>query len=58
MKKIIILFAMTFLFTGLNGQVEIIAHRGASYLAPENTVASTRLGFELDADAVVEVELF
>ncbi len=57
MKKIIILFAMTILFTGLNGQVEIIAHRGASYLAPENTVASTRLGFELEADAV-EVDIY
>jgi glycerophosphoryl diester phosphodiesterase len=31
---------------------EIIAHRGASYLAPENTVASVKLGYALDADAV------
>ena len=29
-----------------------IAHRGASYLAPENTVASTKLAWELGADAV------
>lgn len=32
--------------------VEIIAHRGASYLAPENTMASVRLAWELKADAV------
>jgi glycerophosphoryl diester phosphodiesterase len=32
--------------------VEIIAHRGASRDAPENTLASLRLGFEQDADAV------
>lgn len=33
-------------------EVEIIAHRGASYLAPENTVASAKLAWELGADAV------
>lgn len=32
--------------------VEIIGHRGASYLAPENTVASAKLAWELGADAV------
>jgi glycerophosphoryl diester phosphodiesterase len=32
--------------------VEIIAHRGASYDAPENTVASAKLGWEQKADAV------
>jgi glycerophosphoryl diester phosphodiesterase len=32
--------------------VEIIAHRGASYDAPENTVAAARLGWEQGADAV------
>lgn len=32
--------------------VEIIAHRGASFDAPENTVASARLGWEQRADAV------
>src|SRR3954470_6568648 len=30
---------------------EIIAHRGASFDAPENTVASLRLGYEQGADA-------
>jgi glycerophosphoryl diester phosphodiesterase len=32
--------------------VEIIAHRGASYDAPENTLAAVRLGWEQGADAV------
>jgi glycerophosphoryl diester phosphodiesterase len=31
--------------------VEIIAHRGASFDAPENTLAAFRLGFEQGADA-------
>jgi glycerophosphoryl diester phosphodiesterase len=31
--------------------VEIIAHRGASFDAPENTVASLRLGYQQEADA-------
>ncbi|MCB0685580.1 MAG: hypothetical protein KDC53_03615 [Saprospiraceae bacterium] len=31
-------------------QIEYVAHRGASYLAPENTVASTKLAWELGAD--------
>jgi len=35
---------------------QIIAHRGASYLAPENTLASVKLGFEQGADAV-EVDI-
>ncbi|MDY0099229.1 MAG: glycerophosphodiester phosphodiesterase [Bacteroidales bacterium] len=39
------------------GQVEIIAHRGASYLAPENTVAASELAWELGADAV-EVDIY
>lgn len=32
--------------------VDIVAHRGASYEAPENTMAATRLAWEEDADAV------
>lgn len=32
--------------------VEIIAHRGASHDAPENTLASIQLGWQQDADAV------
>jgi glycerophosphoryl diester phosphodiesterase len=39
-------------------EVEIIAHRGASYLAPENTVAAAQLAWAKGADAVeVDVHL-
>ena len=34
------------------GPVEITAHRGASYYAPENTLAAFRLGWEQKADSV------
>ncbi len=36
---------------------EIVGHRGASHDAPENTLASVKLGFEQGADAV-EVDVF
>ena len=42
---------------GLIGQQTFIAHRGASYLAPENTVASANLAWELGADAV-EIDVY
>lgn len=38
-------------------QPEFIAHRGASYLAPENTMASIQLAWEMDADAV-EIDIY
>jgi len=38
-------------------QVKIIGHRGASFIAPENTVASAKLAWELGADAV-EADLY
>ena len=38
-------------------QNTFIAHRGASHLAPENTVASANLAWELGADAV-EVDIY
>ena len=39
-------------------QVKVIAHRGASHLAPENTLASIELAWQLGADAVeVDVHL-
>ena len=37
--------------------VEIIAHRGASHDAPENTLAAVRLGWKRNADAV-EVDVY
>jgi glycerophosphoryl diester phosphodiesterase len=43
--------------SGCGRSVEIIAHRGASYLAPENTMASVRLGWEQGADVEVDVHL-
>jgi glycerophosphoryl diester phosphodiesterase len=46
-----------FLSMGLVGQQTFIAHRGASYLAPENTVASAELAWELGADAV-EIDVY
>lgn len=33
-------------------QVEYVAHRGASFLAPENTLASAKLAWQLGVDAV------
>jgi len=52
MKKIVLLLMM--LSTGIASysQVKIIAHRGASCLAPENTVASANLAWEKGADGV------
>lgn len=46
------------LFTLNNfAQNSFIAHRGASYLAPENTIASAKLAWELGADAV-EIDVY
>ena len=43
---------MVLLFSdGLQGQL-IVAHRGASHDAPENTLAAFRLAWEKDADAI------
>ena len=39
------------------GDVEIIAHRGASHDAPENTLASINLAWKQDADAV-EIDIY
>jgi len=42
----------------LGNRVEIIAHRGASHAAPENTLASVSLAWQMEADAVeVDVHL-
>jgi len=52
MKRIIT--ALIVMQTGFlaSGQVKIIAHRGASYQAPENTVAAAKLAWDQGADAV------
>jgi len=43
--------------SGCTKSVEIIAHHGASYLAPENTMVSVMLGWEKVADVEVDVHL-
>lgn len=44
--------------TGCTSRMEIVAHRGASHLAPENTVAAAQLAWRKHADAVeVDVHL-
>jgi len=57
MKQIISIFLLAIGFQ-VSSQQMFIAHRGASYLAPENTVAAANLAWELGADAVeVDVHL-
>src|SRR6187455_644658 len=51
MPKFFTLFVVTFM-TFSNHAVEIIAHRGASHDAPENTLAAFRLGYKQNADGV------
>jgi glycerophosphoryl diester phosphodiesterase len=51
-NTLLVLVLITQTGIAVSGQVKIIAHRGASYLAPENTIASARLAWEKGADAV------
>lgn len=48
---------LTFFSLSVMAQPYIIAHRGASWLAPENTVASANLAWDLGADAV-EIDIY
>lgn len=60
MKRLAIYVLLCSVTVGLPGctrSVEIIAHRGASHLAPENTMASVMLGWKMDADVEVDVYL-
>jgi glycerophosphoryl diester phosphodiesterase len=60
MKHMIVPMLICSLIVGISGctkSVEIIGHRGASYLAPENTMASVMLGWEKDADVEVDIYL-
>ncbi len=50
--KIFATSLFVFLVLNIMAQNTFIAHRGASYNAPENTVASAKLAWELGADAV------
>lgn len=54
--KLISLIVLISCFMQVQAQYQIIAHRGASYLAPENTVAAAELAWTLGADAV-EVDI-
>jgi glycerophosphoryl diester phosphodiesterase len=51
MLNLALLCTMAMLLAESASALEIIAHRGASFDAPENTVASLRLGYEQQADA-------
>jgi glycerophosphoryl diester phosphodiesterase len=54
MKKSLCLFVIitqALLGSGMGFAVEIIGHRGASFDAPENTLASFKLGYQQKADA-------
>jgi len=55
--KTIYTIALVLFGMNLFAQNTFIAHRGASYLAPENTVASAKMAWELGADAV-EVDVY
>lgn len=59
LTPLIVLLLLTLTIIGYAAQhIEYIAHRGASYLAPENTMASVLLGWQLGADAVeVDIQL-
>lgn len=50
MKLFSMMLAPLLLATSASGAAEIIAHRGASFDAPENTLAAFRLGWEQGAD--------
>ena len=61
MKDLIFCGLICSVFFGLAGcvaqDVEIIAHRGASHLAPETTLASVMLGWQKNADVEIDVHL-
>ena len=60
MKHTIAQMLICSLIIGVSGctkSVEIIAHRGASHLAPENTMAAVMLGWEKGADVEVDIYL-
>ncbi len=57
MNKMMLLLFCTLAAASLMAQPAIIAHRGSSFTAPENTVASAQLAWQQQADAV-EVDIY
>jgi len=60
MKTLMALSGFALLAASLSGcarSVDIIAHRGASYLAPENTRAAAQLAWEKGADVEIDVHM-
>lgn len=55
--KGIIVISLAMLQTAVGISQKIVAHRGASYIAPENTISAVELGFELGAEAV-EIDVY
>ncbi|MCU0457343.1 MAG: hypothetical protein MUE74_13680 [Bacteroidales bacterium] len=51
-RKVLSLIIPMMIVHTTGAQVKIIAHRGASYLAPENTIAAAKLAWKSKADAV------
>jgi len=56
-KGLVLMISLVSILSGCTSNVAIIAHRGASHLAPENTVAAARLAWAKRADAV-EVDVY
>jgi glycerophosphoryl diester phosphodiesterase len=52
MNRFILAMLITFSSQFIQAQTTIIAHRGSSFTAPENTVAAAKLAWEQNADAV------
>lgn len=61
MKHFVVCGLLGVFVMGISGcatkPVEIIGHRGASYIAPENTMASVMLGWEKGANVEVDIYL-
>lgn len=57
MKKLSILFLIILANMSVFAQPVIIAHRGSSFIAPENTVAAAKLAWQQNADAV-ELDIY
>lgn len=57
MNKIFLVMLLSFSTRLTDAQPTIIAHRGSSFMAPENTVASAQLAWQQQADAV-EVDIY